>query len=251
MVRSYRPSGKIDDTALFSFTSEILRLFTPGLLERRKEEASNLPKTINYFGNTENYTAITTGELVEYYHKHQLSSWIKNKIVLLWYFVKYPPFDKEDIYFSPLNLEVGNNANPDKYGVVVHANILSMVLSNTHPKITSAAISFFVAFVFVFLLMAYVINAYAQKDSAPYSKLVLAQVGLIFFVFYGLLQVFNLCSWQVPLSPVIIALILPALLLSVYRVITLKLNKNLNYKTAFSEKKCYEKSINTLANGFK
>lgn len=234
VVKAYCPSRKINGTTYFSFTSAILTLYKPKVFKELERNANVSSGNINYFGNTKNYTALTAEELASYDAANQLLPVIKDKIVLLGYFEKEPPFVEDDIYFSPLNQKVGDNAKPDMYGVVIHANILSMILNNAYPKITSPLASFAVAFVVVFLLMAYIINAYAESAKVSYSKLIVTQLGLLFFVLYGLLQVYNLYSWQVPLLPVLAALILPVILLSVYRAVAVKLKRNLNYRTVFS-----------------
>ena len=38
----------------------------------------------------------------------------------------------EDKYFTPLNVKYAGRANPDMYGVVVHANIISMILNRDY-----------------------------------------------------------------------------------------------------------------------
>jgi CHASE2 domain-containing sensor protein len=53
----------------------------------------------------------------------------KNKVVILGYLGDYfgdPAW--EDKFFSPLNTKVAGRANPDMFGPVIHANVVSMIL---------------------------------------------------------------------------------------------------------------------------
>ncbi|MEP7230572.1 MAG: CHASE2 domain-containing protein [Ginsengibacter sp.] len=233
VVREYAPFWEANGEVDPAFTSRIIQLYSPEKFTQLKKR-HHAKENITYTGNTERYTAITKEDLNEYNDKNQLSSLLKNKIILLGHFIKYPPLDTEDIHFSPLNTKAGNNSNPDMYGVVIHANILSMILDNSYPKITSAAVSFLIAFVFAFLFLLYIIYTYSENDPPSYSKMVLIQFLLIAFVLYFLLQVYNFYSWKVPLSPVLISLILCVELSRFYKLIALRLNKKINYKTVFT-----------------
>ncbi len=233
VVREYAPFWEVNGEVYPAFTSRIVQLYSSEKFARLKNR-HNAKENINYIGNTERYTAITKEDLNEYNDKNQLSSLFKNKIILLGHFIKYPPLDTEDTHFSPLGTKVGNNSVPDMYGIVIHANILSMILDNSYPKITSAAVSFLVSFVFAFLFLLYIIYTYSEKDPPSYSKMVLIQFLLIAFVLYLLLQVYNFYSWKVPLLPVLISLILCVELLRFYKLLALGLNKKINYKTVFT-----------------
>ena len=57
----------------------------------------------------------------------------KDKIVIMGFLGNYfgdPAW--EDKYFTPLNKKVAGRANPDMFGVVVHANIVSMILNEDY-----------------------------------------------------------------------------------------------------------------------
>jgi CHASE2 domain-containing sensor protein len=57
----------------------------------------------------------------------------KDKIVIMGFLGDYfgdPSW--EDKYFTPLNKKVAGRANPDMFGVVVHANIVSMILNEDY-----------------------------------------------------------------------------------------------------------------------
>ena len=149
----------------------------PGLLNFFSQEKFDKLKSrkhpeeiINYTGNTERYTSITKEELIEYDTTNQLSELFKNKIILLGYFIKYPPFVPSDLHFSPLNGQFGEKSFPDMYGVVIQANILSMILDGNYAKLASNTISYLCAFLITFLFLLYIIDLHSRKKLSRLFK---------------------------------------------------------------------------------
>ena len=57
----------------------------------------------------------------------------KNSIVMMGFLGKYmgdPVW--EDKFFTPLNKKVAGRANPDMFGLVVHANVVAMILNQDY-----------------------------------------------------------------------------------------------------------------------
>ena len=232
VIRNYPPFLKVDTVEAFSFSSRIVQAFSPEKFNRLKARG-NEEEIINYKGNTERYTSITGEELIEYDHNHELDSILKRKIILLGYFVKYPPFVLEDIHFSPLNPVFAGKSFPDMYGVVIHANIVSMILDGNYAKLASHTTSYFIAFLLTFLLLYNVLLRYAKKGHASHARLMLIQFILVLLVLFVFLQLYNLFLWKVHLLPVLISLAICIELQGVYKILALFLNKHVGYKTVF------------------
>ena len=236
VVRTYAPFLKFNRDEQFAFTSRIAQLFSPDKFDKLKSR-KHAEEIINYTGNTERYTSITKEELIEYDMKNQLSELFKNKIILLGYFIKYPPlFVLDDLHFSPLNDQFAGKSFPDMYGVVIQANILSMILDRNYAKLASKTTSYLFAFLITFLFLLYVIYLHSKKNHPTHAKILLIQFLLILFVLYFFLQVYNLFLWKVPLLPVLISLVLCIELLGIYKIIALWLHKKIGYKTVFTHK---------------
>ncbi len=232
VVRKYAPFWKVNNEDHFAFTSRIAELYSPKKFTQLKNR-QNPKEIINYSGNTERFTSITKNELIEYHNKNQLPALFKNKIVLLGYFMKYPPLIHEDLYFSPLNGKLGNESTPDMYGITIHANILSMVLNGRYSKITATSTSFLIAFLLTFFIVLYLLYLQSENELPAYTKIILIQFLLILFVLYILLQVYNHSSWKVPLLPILISSCLCVAALKIYGPLALWLHKKINYKTVF------------------
>ncbi len=234
VVRTYSPFQNSNGTRNFAFTSRIAQLYSPEKFDQLKHR-KNGNEIVNYTGNTERYTGILKEELLEYYQKNQLQELFKNKIILLGYFTKYPPFIPDDLYFSPLNDQTQEKRTPDMYGIVIHANILSMILDGNYTKTASKLTSFLVAFFITFLLLFYMIYLYSENDLPSYPKIILIQLLVILLVLFFLLQVYNIFLWKTPLLPVLISLIICIEILGLYKIIARWLHKKTGYKTAYSK----------------
>lgn len=148
--RSFIPRLEVNGKYENSFAVELARQFdstkTQKLFDRGNDE-----EILNYRGNIEmlnvklknlrNKDIETTNFHLMFYAIDIESvlngdfdeSLFKDKIVILGYLGNYfgdPAW--EDKYFTPLNKKVAGRANPDMFGVVVHANIVSQILNEDY-----------------------------------------------------------------------------------------------------------------------
>lgn len=232
VIRNYPPFLKAGDSVYPAFTSVIANKFSPEKFNKLKKRNHNL-EVINYNGNLESYTTLTNKELVNADTTGQLGSLLTKKIVLLGYFVKTKPLVIDDLHFSPLNEEVAGKNYPDMYGVVIHANILSMILKGNYVHQASGFISYLLAGLITFLFLLFILSRYKKHKHPKHYWLLLAQFAVVLFVLYLFLEVFNWFQVKVPLLPIMIALALCVELLDIYKMIALRLHKKYRYKTVF------------------
>ena len=235
VIRNYPPFLKVDDSLYSSFTSVIANKFSPEKFNKLKKRGRKL-EVINYKGNLESYTSFTKENLISADTTGQLAALLANKIVLLGYFDNEEPFLLEDLHFSPLNEEIAGKNFPDMYGVVIHANILSMILKGNYVKQASGFVSYLLAGVITFLFLLFVLWRYKKHKHPKHYWLLLAQFLAVLLVLYLFLQVFSLFHVKVPLLPIMIALALCVEALDIYKMIALKLHKKYGYKTVFTHK---------------
>jgi CHASE2 domain-containing sensor protein len=235
VIRNYPPFLKIDDSIYSSFTSVIANKFSPEKLNKLKKRRKKL-EVINYKGNLESYTSLTKEQLLHSDTTGQLRSLLSQKIVLLGYFDKEEPFLLEDLHFSPLNEEIAGKNFPDMYGVVIHANILSMILKGNYVNQASDFVSYLLAGLITFLFLLFVLWRYKKHKHPKHYWLLLAQFLAVFLVLYIFLQVFNWFHIKVPLLPIMVSLALCVELLDIYKALAVRLHKKYGYKTVFTNK---------------
>lgn len=85
-------------------------------------------RVINYQGDLDHFMNFTASQIIEL----EELSLLKDKAVILGYLGSPTgnSFDIEDKHFTPLNSITAGKSVPDMYGAVIHANILSMLISD-------------------------------------------------------------------------------------------------------------------------
>jgi CHASE2 domain-containing sensor protein len=237
VVRNYPPFIEQDGTAYPAFSSAIIKKFSPEKYDELKKRHRET-EIIDYRGNLETYTTISKQQLPYLDKSGQLKSLFEGKIVLLGYFVKKgEPLVLDDLHFSPLNEQVAGKSFPDIYGVAIHANILSMILSGSYASQASELFAYLMAAIIVFFFLWYLLSKYKKSPHPNHGWFLLLQFIIIVIMLYVFLQVFNLLHIKVPLLPIMVGLVLSVELLGVYKWIALWLNRKYNYTTVFNNNK--------------
>ena len=133
--RTFNPKLKIKDEFHYAFSVELARAFDSVKTEKFLQR-DNYSEVINYRGNvydifgTTNYPQMFyTLDIEQVMNEEFVSEMLKDKIVIMGFLGEYlgdPSWN--DKFYTPLNKKLAGKANPDMFGVVVHANIVSMIL---------------------------------------------------------------------------------------------------------------------------
>ena len=108
-------------------------------------------------GNTdiERKVSFTALDVQDVFEERFDPSVIKDKIVLIGFLGKQfgdPAW--EDKFFTPLNKKIGGRANPDMFGLVIHANIIASILNQDYVEILQPWQEAAVAFIICLLNVA-------------------------------------------------------------------------------------------------
>jgi CHASE2 domain-containing sensor protein len=208
--RTFIPKMDVNGKMEYAYSMRIAMKFDSAkakkFLDRNKEE-----ETINYRGNivdwhgASNYPgrymvldadqALDTNQFVP--------SMIKDKIVLLGFLgsdLRDTSWD--DKFFTPLNTKYAGKARPDMYGVVVHANIISMILNEDYINEIPVWLQYLLAIV---LCMANVALFIKIKYSDTLSGLFdvasfLIQIFQIILLSLLMIFAFNWASYKLNLT---------------------------------------------------
>jgi CHASE2 domain-containing sensor protein len=177
--RSFIPKINLKGKEEVAFAVRIAMLYdsvkTKKFLSRRNEE-----ELINYRGNIElqdvkikalrekdlsttNYPVMFYAlDVDQVFREEFFPEMIKNNIVILGFLGEYfgdPSWS--DKFYTPLNKEISGRANPDMFGLVVHANIVSMILNGDFINQLEEWHKYLIAFIFCYFNIAlfFYINA--------------------------------------------------------------------------------------------
>jgi CHASE2 domain-containing sensor protein len=137
--RTFNPEIKVGDKIQRAFSVELAMAYDSAIT-RKFLSRDNYSEVINYrgnvydiFGSTNYHQMFFTLDVEDVMNENFVPEMIKGKIVILGFLGGYlgdPSWD--DKFYTPLNKKLAGKANPDMFGAVVHANIVSMILKEDY-----------------------------------------------------------------------------------------------------------------------
>jgi len=235
VVRYYSPFLSVQEKEHMALTSRIVEKYSPPSFEKLRKRGRSV-EIINYHNDIENYHHFTTADFDTYYASNKLKEFIKGKIVLLGVFTGEPVV-LEDLKFTPRNPVVTGKSFPDMYGVVVQANILTMLMSGDYASLMPLWLSYLLAYIFTFFFIAYIVRVYIKGKHPAHWKLFLIRFTGIPVLLLLFLWLFSWTRIKILLLPVILSLALAVEIFDLYRLfIAPWLHKKFKYATNFSKK---------------
>ena len=148
------------------FDSKIIQLYDNEKATKQIER-ERFEEIINYSGNlfiefqkdsfqrfvAKDYTEVFGQDFTQ---PQQLEKLFKNKIILLGYLGSHLSAfnDNDDKFFTPLNTKYIGKTHVDMYGVVIHANIISMVLNERYIEVMPRWLTHVIGFLITYLTFA-------------------------------------------------------------------------------------------------
>lgn len=137
--RSFNPSMPVNGNLELAFSTQMAMLYDSAKTKKFLRR-NNFSEIINYRGNINDNFKLTnypqmyyTLDVSDVFTGNFAPGLIKDKIVIFG-FLGENLQDKTwaDKFYTPLNKKMAGKANPDMFGVVVHANAVSMILKEDY-----------------------------------------------------------------------------------------------------------------------
>jgi CHASE2 domain-containing sensor protein len=187
---------------------------------------------INYSRRQNQYQLIQPEDLLA---GNVEESAIKGKIALLGY-VTDNPYDIEDKKFTPMNERFAGKSIPDMNGIVVHANIISMVLDDNYIKKLPSWVNWLVAILIGWLHMSFFVRYYLENHIWFHLVAKIAQLlSAIFFVYVGML-LFDTYNIKLDMKYSLIVIVLAVDVIYFYEAFAVWMHKKFHYHTVFHQK---------------
>lgn len=187
-IRNFSPLEVFRGDTLLSMAAALVKNYDPAAF-RQLVKRNNQREVINYIGNRSSFISFDAAESLD--SATDLSI-VKDKIVLMGYINESfdQPIDLEDIYFTPLNNELAGRSRPDMYGMVVHANAASMVLSGNYINEMPAWLCLLLSFIFCYFYVLFITWFKSRHPNIfdvffPFFLLILnVLIVYLFFILY-------------------------------------------------------------------
>lgn len=230
-LRHFSSFEEIEDSTHYCFAAMITKTYDPAAFQKliKRKEHNEI---INYSRRTDNYLVIEGEDLM---NGNVDDSAIKGKIALLAY-VNTNPDDIEDKVFTPMNEKFAGKSTPDMNGIVVHANIISMILEHNYIKKLPLWINILVAVLVGWLHMSFFIRYYLENHIWFHLIAKFAQfMSAIFFVWLGIYLYTNY-NIKLNMSLTLIVIVLAVDIIYFYEAFAVWMHKKFEYKTVFHQK---------------
>ena len=141
--------------------------------------------------------------------------------------------DIEDKKFTPMNDKFAGKSLPDMNGIVVQANIISMVLDSNYIKKTPNWVAWLVAIVIGWIHMSLFIRFYLEDHIWFHLVAKLAQVfSAIFFAYLGM-YIFDKFGIKLDMKYTLYVIVLAVDVIYFYEAFVSWLHKKFKYQTIF------------------
>jgi len=165
-VRSFSPCERVRTHAgvneHLAFSVQLARYLDSNAVKRFLDRQNEV-ESINYRGNYSHFYTLDANDVLD---STTDLGFVRGKIVLmgfLGYSLAEPSL--EDTFFTPLNERSAGKTLPDMYGLVIHANIVSMILQGTFINDMPVPLSMLLAFLVCYanmVLFHYMIEHYER-----------------------------------------------------------------------------------------
>lgn len=228
-VRYIKPSIEINGKTSESFSTQIVKRYSPEAYKVAQEREGKI-EVINY--HKENFIKFDIDDL----ENSALSTILKDKIVLLGFMGNHlGEINFEDLHLTPLNESFGGHSIPDMYGIEIHANIISMMLSQSYINEIPQFWNYLIAFSLTFLSMILFIYLSVRHENWASRLIKICQLTLFGLLVFLSLITFHYIQLKIEPAFLLIAVILSAEVLTLYAEIVRWLNKKWGFKTYFKK----------------
>ncbi len=211
-----------------SFSSAIVQAYDSSAY-KKLEKKGNQKLMINYTRRVDRYLVLEYEDLLT---RDPADSVLAGKIVLFGY-INNDPNDITDKKFTPMNERYYGKSIPDMNGVVVHANIISMVLDKNYIKNLPLWANLLIAVFVCWLHMSFFVHYYLESHIWFHLVAKIAQVvSAIFFVWLGI-YLFDQYWLKVDLKLSLIVIVMAVDVIYFYEAWAIWMHKKYQYKTVF------------------
>jgi CHASE2 domain-containing sensor protein len=201
ICRTFFPSANLKGKIEFDFGVQVAKMYNPKkvdiLLQRkREEEIINFRRNIDLSHKNSKYKVLDLSELISSTDLEKNRSLIEGKIIIIGYLGDtYGDEVPSQQFYTPLNSVSAGRSLPDMFGMVVYANIISMVLDedyiNVLPEYAEIIIAFFSCLIHVAILML-LTNRFPKWFEILSVGLILAQLFIYSWLRINLFILFGL-----------------------------------------------------------
>ena len=213
-IRKISIRENVNGKTEYDFAARILQIYAPEKFNRLMLRKNNI-QTINFRRNFDKYITL---DVADVFKRSEKLKQIKDKIVMFGFLG--PDINtkvSEDIFFTPLNPQFVGKSFPDMYGVVIHANVLSMLLDETYFYALPEWLNNIIKILILYFMMSGLLLLRYKFDML-YEPLSISLVfGSLFAWFIFIVYLFNKWNLFIDLSDLFFYILLTVPVFELYQ----------------------------------
>ena len=230
-IRNFSPFEKINGKTLNSFPVAIAGKADKRALEILRKRKKPY-EVIHYTRKLEQYMMIDGNDVIDDNIAPEL---IQDKIVLMG-FISSDPFNVEDKHYTPLNKQFAGKSTPDMYGIVIHANIISMILDGKYIRNIPVWLFWIITILIAWLHVALFMRYYIEEHIWFHLVAKLAQIFFAILSVYIGIMFFDWFSIKIDTKISLIVIILAIDIIYFYEALAVWLHTKFGFQTNFHSK---------------
>jgi len=230
-IRSFSPFEKHNGKLINSFSAALVKTVHPKAYQKLFSRNREV-ETIHYRRRSTKFFILNGGDVI----RSQMNQNVfRDKIVLIGYINK-ARYDIEDKHFTPMNQQFAGRSLPDMNGVLIHANIISMILDRNYISKMPGWLTWIITILIAWLHVGVFIRYFIEKHMWFHFVAKLAQMASAIFFIYLSILLFHFFSYIIDIKMPIIVIVLAVDVIYFYEAIALWLHKKWGYNTIFNSK---------------
>jgi len=204
--RSFNPVLPYKDTTQMSFAVRLAHYYAPKKVEKLLDRNNEI-EIINYKGNSlgslSNFA--TTFFALDWYDvldENFVPEMIEDKIVIFGFMGEQfgDRYNVEDKYYTPLNQKYAGRGEPDMYGAVIHANIISMIMDEDYVYKINETTQFIIAFILCYINVVLFMWVYYALKNWYDGITKVAQLIELLLIIGVIIYSYHLFNWNLELT---------------------------------------------------
>jgi len=230
-IRSFSPFEKHNGKLINSFSAALVKTVNPKAYQKLFSRNREV-ETIHYRRRSNKFFILNGDDVI----RSQMNQNVfRDKIVLIGYINKVR-YDIEDKHFTPMNQQFAGRSLPDMNGVLIHANIISMILDRNYISKMPGWLTWIITILLAWIHVVVFIRYFIEKHMWFHFVAKLAQIASAIFFIYLSILLFHFFSYIIDIKMPIIVIVLAVDVIYFYEAIALWLHKKWGYNTIFNSK---------------
>lgn len=197
-ARIVSPKEKVKDSIEYSFATKLIQLSYPNkatTLLKRDNEVEN----IYYRGNWQKFMVIDPMDVL---NENFDPSFFKDKIVIMGYMGEnyYTEDGVDDRYYTPMNKRPVGRAATDMYGIMIHANMLSMIMHENYIDVIPPYLVIIISVLMCFANVVLFTYIYFHRKLGTWYDVITKGVQLVEVIIFVFIFIWSLVTYNLMLE---------------------------------------------------